>query len=401
VSTTYDPESVAPPPSSDAQSVAPSSPPSPLPSPTRPGRRLAVIGLAGGLVLGSLTGGAVGATLASSNQRTAAARTNTTTTLVAAPSTVPGSVAAIYKDVVQGVVTISAESRTPRSFSQATGSGFVVDTAGDILTNAHVVDGAGSVTVTFSDGQSVTGRVVGVDQSDDLAVVKVPASGQLHPLTLGNSDALQVGDTALAIGAPFGLSGSLTEGIISGLNRGTSAPNGRALAGMIQTDAPINPGNSGGPLLDGNGAVIGINDSIESPVEGSVGVGFAIPINLAKGLLPALEKGQAIQHPALGISGQTITGAVADQLGLGTRSGVLVVSVLPNSPAERAGLQATGSASSSDDIITAIDGHPITSIDGLTSYLNTKQVGDRVTLTINRGGRQLPIPVTLANFQNQ
>jgi len=376
-------------------------PPS-LPSPSHPGRRLAAIGLVGGLVLGSLGGGAVGASLVAHNQRATPTTPATTATLVAGPSTVPGSVAAIYKQVIPGVVTISATVGTPRSFSQATGTGFVVDTSGDILTNAHVVDGASSVTVTFTDGQSVAGHVAGVDQSDDLAVVKVSVSAdQLHPLTLGNSDTLQVGDTALAIGTPFGLSGSLTEGIVSGLNRGTSAPNGRALTGMIQTDAPINPGNSGGPLLDGNGAVVGINDSIESPVQGSVGVGFAIPINTAKRLLPALEQGQTIQHPALGISGETITPGLATQLGLSVRSGVLVASVLPGSPAEKAGLQATGSADASDDIITAIDGHAITSIEGLTSYLNTKQVGDKVTLTVNRGGRQLSISVTLGNFQPQ
>jgi len=411
MSSTFDPESVdkAPEPAGPApefvgpapEFVGPSSSPPSLPSPSHPGRRLAAIGLVGGLVLGSLGGGAVGASLVAHNQRPTASPP-ATTTLVAAPSTVPGSVAAIYKQVIPGVVTISATVGTPRSFSQATGTGFVVDTGGDILTNAHVVDGASSVTVTFNDGQSVSGRVAGVDQSDDLAIVKVSVSSdRLHPLTLGNSDTLQVGDTALAIGAPFGLSGSLTEGIVSGLNRGTSAPNGRALTGMIQTDAPINPGNSGGPLLDGNGAVVGINDSIESPVQGSVGVGFAIPINAAKRVLVALEEGQAIQHPALGISGESITPGLATQLGLSVRSGVLVTGVLPGSPAERAGLQATGSADASDDIITAIDGHAITSIEGLTSYLNTKQVGDTVTLTVNRAGRQLSIRVTLGNFQPQ
>jgi len=412
MSTTFDPESVdkAPEPAGPApeyvgpapEFVGPSSSPPSFPSPSHPGRRLAAIGLVGGLVLGSLGGGAVGASLVAHNQRATASPPATTTTLVAAPSTVPGSVAGIYKQVIPGVVTISATVGTPRSFSQATGTGFVVDTSGDILTNAHVVDGASSVTVTFSDGQSVSGRVAGVDQSDDLAIVKVSVSAdQLHPVTLGNSDTLQIGDTALAIGTPFGLSGSLTEGIVSGLNRSTSAPNGRALTGMIQTDAPINPGNSGGPLLDGNGAVIGINDSIESPVQGSVGVGFAIPINTAKGLLPALEQGQTIQHPALGISGETITPGLATQLGLSVRSGVLVTTVFPGSPAEKAGLQATGSADASDDIITAIDGHAITSIEGLTSYLNTKHVGDKVTLTVSRGGRQLSLSVTLGNFQPQ
>jgi len=243
--------------------------------------------------------------------------------------------------------------------------------------------------------------VVGVDQSADLAVVLVAASDQLHPLTKGNSDTLQVGDTALAIGSPFGLQGTFTAGIISGLNRGTTAPNGRALTGMIQTDAPINPGNSGGALLDGKGQLIGINDSIQSPVEGNVGVGFAIPINRASTLLPSLEKGVAIQHPWLGISGQTLTASTAAQLGLSETSGVLVIQVVPGGPSAKAGLQADGQASANDDVITAIDGHPITTIEELTQYLDTKKVGDHVTLSVTRNGQHISVGVTLGNFQAQ
>jgi S1-C subfamily serine protease len=259
------------------------------------------------------------------------------------------------------------------------------------------------VQVQFSSGQSVTGQVKGVDQSDDLAIVKVSASeDQLHPLPMGNSDTLQVGDTALAIGAPFGLQGSFTSGIISGLNRTTTAPNGRALTDMIQTDAPINPGNSGGALLDGRGQLIGINDSIDSPVEGNVGVGFAIPINKANSLIKPLENGQAIQHAWLGISGQTLDATTASQLGInGAQSGVLVVTVVPGGPADKAGLQASGQPDSSDDVITAIDGRNLNSIDQLTQYLNTKHVGDRVTLTVVRNGQTITVRVTLGNFQAQ
>jgi len=382
-------------------------PPAPQPAPSfphRPARSMAAAMLAAGLVIGSIGGGAVGAILTSHRTPATATGTGTVAAGVAAPAPAPGSFAALYQQTKDGVVTIttSISAGGARSFSQAEGSGIVVDTQGDILTNAHVVAGATQVRVTFSDGHTATGQVKGTDQSADLAVVKVSVSqDQLHPLATGNSDALQVGDTALAIGAPFGLSGTFTAGIISGLNRSTTAPNHRALTGMIQTDAPINPGNSGGALLDGRGQLIGINDSIQSPVEGNVGIGFAIPINRANSLLPSLEQGISIQHPALGISGQTIDAVSAGQLGISETSGVLVISVLPGGPAAKAGLRGSGQADASDDIITAIDGHTIATIDQLTQYLDTKKVGDRVTLSVTRNGQHISIGVTLGNFQAQ
>src|SRR6202022_1310115 len=188
----------------------------------------------------------------------------------------------------------------------------------------------------FKSGTPGRGTVAGVDASDDLAVVhvSVPAD-QLHPLVLANSDAIQIGDPVLAIGTPFGLSGSLTSGIISGLGRSGPAPSGRALAGLIQTDAAINPGNSGGPLLNAKGEVIGVDESIQSPVQGSVGVGLAVPINTAKRIISQLEKGQAVQHPWLGISGETLTPGLASSLGISQQSGVLVVQVIAGSPAEK------------------------------------------------------------------
>ena len=391
----------------DPQAVPKPEAPQPAPSfPHRPARSMATAMLAAGLVIGSIGGGTVGALIA--NHRTVAtpSAAGTVSAGIAAPAPSPGSYAAIYQQTKDGVVTITTQltgGRGFRSFSQAEGSGIVMDKQGDILTNAHVVDGASSVQVTFNNGQHTTGQVKGVDQSADLAVVKVSVSqDELHPLAKGNSDTLQVGDTALAIGAPFGLQGSFTSGIISGLNRTTTAPNGRALTGMIQTDAPINPGNSGGALLDGSGQLIGINDSIDSPVEGNVGVGFAIPINRANNLLSPLENGQSIQHPWLGISGQTLTAATANQLGITSeQSGVLVVDVVANAPAARAGLQGSGQADASDDIITAIDGHQITTIEQLQQYLDTKKVGDRVTLSVTRQGQHISVPVTLGNFQAQ
>ncbi|TMC43543.1 MAG: PDZ domain-containing protein [Chloroflexi bacterium] len=391
------PQPAAPTPDPAARQPAPS-------FPHRPARSMAAAMLAAGLVIGSIGGGAVGA-IVTSQRTTASTTANGTGTVasgVAAPAPSPGSFAAIYQQTKDGVVTIttSVSAGGARSFSQAEGSGIVVDTQGDILTNAHVVAGAAQVRVTFSDGRTVTGQVKGADQSADLAVVKVSVSAdQLHPIATGNSDALQVGDTALAIGAPFGLSGTFTAGIISGLNRSTTAPNQRALTGMIQTDAPINPGNSGGALLDGRGQLIGVNDSIQSPVEGNVGIGFAIPINRAKSLLPSLEQGISIQHPALGITGQTLSALSAGQLGTSETSGVLVISTLPGGPAAKAGLRGSGQADASDDIITAIDGHAITTIDELTQYLDTKKVGDHVTLSVTRNGQHISVGVTLGNFQ--
>ena len=396
IETPIAPEPVAP--------VQPVQAPQPVPPfPHRPARSMAAAMLAAGLVAGSIGGGAVGALLAS-NRHTASTTTSpgTVAASVAAPAPSPGSFAAIYQQVKDGVVTIttSVSGNGARSFSQAEGSGIVVDKQGDILTNAHVVGSASQVQVTFSDGHNATAQVKGVDQSADLAVVQVPASDQLHPVTTGNSDALQVGDTALAIGSPFGLQGTFTAGIISGLNRSSTAPNGRALTGMIQTDAPINPGNSGGALLDSKGQLIGINDSIQSPVEGNVGVGFAIPINRAVSLLPSLEKGIAIQHPALGITAQTLTATSASQLGItGVTSGVLVIDAAAGGPAAAAGLHGTGQADASDDIITAIDGHAIATVDQLTQYLDTKKVGDRVTLSVIRNGQRISVGVTLGAFQ--
>src|SRR6202165_108822 len=393
---------IAPEPAAPVPPVQPSQPVPPFPH--RPARSMAAAMLAAGLVAGSIGGGAVGALLAS-NRHTASTTTSpgTVAASVAAPAPSPGSFAAIYQQVKDGVVTIttSVSGNGARSFAQAEGSGIVVDKQGDILTNAHVVGSASQVQVTFSDGHNATAQVKGVDQSADLAVVQVPASDQLHPVTTGNSDALQVGDTALAIGSPFGLQGTFTAGIISGLNRSSTAPNGRALTGMIQTDAPINPGNSGGALLDAKGQLIGINDSIQSPVEGNVGIGFAIPIQRATSLLPSLEKGVAIQHPWLGISGQTLTASSAAQLGLSETSGVLVIQVVPGGPSAQAGLQADGQASANDDVITAIDGHSIKTIEELTQYLDTKKVGDRVTLSVTRNGQHISVGVTLGNFQAQ
>jgi S1-C subfamily serine protease len=201
----------------------------------------------------------------------------------------PLTAAAIYQKAAPGVVTITTELARRGRVGEGTGSGIVLDTAGNILTNEHVIAGASQITVTFSDGKTAAATVAGSSTSADLAVVHVSvAASSLHPLALGDSNAVRVGDAAYAIGAPFGFAESMTAGVISGLNRSNPST---GLTGLIQTDAPINPGNSGGALLNSLGQVVGINDSIESPVAGNVGVGFAIPINAAKKLLTTLEGG--------------------------------------------------------------------------------------------------------------
>jgi S1-C subfamily serine protease len=246
------------------------------------------------VVIGAVAGGALGAEVVLSrtpaSTPVAATHSSSSSSSSAAQTQTPTSAAAIYQQAAPGVVTITTEvaGRFGRT-GQGTGSGIVLNTNGDILTNAHVIAGANQIQVTFNDGRTLAATVVSSNSNADLAVVRVSAAASsLHPLTLGNSDTVQVGDQVYAIGAPFGLSESMTAGIVSGLNRNNAAS---GLSGLIQTDARINPGNSGGPLFNTQGQVVGINDSIESPIAGNVGVGFAIPINVIKAMLASLEGG--------------------------------------------------------------------------------------------------------------
>jgi len=256
---------------------APPAPPAP-PSPGSRGRRRGPVALAAALVVvGGVAGGALGAEVILGRTPAPVAATSPASSASAAPAQTPISAAALYKQAVAGIVTITTEVARRGQVGEGTGSGIVIDQNGDILTNAHVVSGASQIQVTFNDGRSA------------MAVLRVSvAAASLHPLPLGNSDTVRVGDAVYAIGAPFGLAGSMTAGIVSGLNR-TDQSSGRT--GLIQTDAPINPGNSGGALLNTQGQVVGVNDSIESPVAGNVGVGFAIPVNVVKQLLASLEGG--------------------------------------------------------------------------------------------------------------
>src|SRR5438067_1328923 len=265
------------------------------------------------------------------------------------------SVNEIYRRNVRGVVqvTVSEQSQSsPYPFggsspqSQAQGSGFVYDSKGDIVTNEHVVDGASSIRVTFSDGKSYNATVVGRDTSTDLAVIHVDApSSELHPLTLASSSGVQVGDGVVAIGSPFGLEGTVTSGIVSALHRQIDAPDNFPIANAIQTDAAINHGNSGGVLLNLNGDVIGVTAQIESDSGGNDGVGFAIPSDSVRQVVDGLIANGKVSHAYLGVSIQTGNG------------GVSVGSVRSGTPASSAGLR-------SGDVITALDGTPVTTANG-------------------------------------
>jgi S1-C subfamily serine protease len=309
------------------------------------------------------------------------------------------SVRDIYRREGRGVVFIeaagvSSDGESPFGIPQegtATGSGFVVDDEGNIVTNAHVVEGATSVTVSFGEeAEPVDAEVSGVDTSTDLAVLKVnpdDVEGGLTPLPLGNSNDADVGEPTIAIGNPFGYSRTVTTGIVSGLQRRIIAPNGFTIPNVIQTDASINPGNSGGPLLDANGRVIGINSQIATGGgEGSVGIGFAVPVNTAKELLPDLKAGEEIQRAYLGVQMNDVTDQLAEELDLPVDYGALVVEATEGGPADRAGLRGgdpqTGRGG---DIIVAIDGRRMNDTDDVAAAVAAQRPGEEVEIEYFRG----------------
>jgi S1-C subfamily serine protease len=324
----------------------------------------------------------------------------------------------IYKRDAPGVVNVKSQivQRTQSPFGipqdqqgEATGSGFVVDAQGYILTNAHVIAGASQVTVSFEDKKTENARVVGKDTSTDLALLKVDASGlNLKPLQLGDSSNVQVGDPTIAIGNPFALDHTLTTGVVSALQRQISAPNGFTISNVIQTDAAINPGNSGGPLLDAVGRVIGINSQIATGDGsaggggGNVGIGFAVPINTAKKVLPQLKQNGRVQRAYLGITGVTIDKSL-DRLNLASQSGVLVQSVSPGSPADKAGIRGGSAQTTLDgsdvqlggDVITKIDGKSVGSMDDVISAIADKKPGDSVRIQYLRNKTSKSATVTL------
>ncbi len=320
----------------------------------------------------------------------------------------------LYKKANPGVVAIRV--LTPQG--GALGSGFVIDDQGHIITNYHVVEGETDLEVAFSSGFKVRGKVIGTDLDSDLAVIAVDApADEIHPLQLGDSDQLQVGQTVVAIGNPFGLQGTMTVGIVSGLGRTvqslhTTADGGTFTAGnIIQTDASINPGNSGGPLLNLNDEVVGVNQSIRTDSFTTTGeptnsgVGFAISINILKRVAPSLISNGKYDYPYLGVnsSGTDITLQQQQELGLTQSTGVYVTGVTPGGPSDRAGvIGADTNNRTSDglpkggDLIIAVDNHPVYNFNDLISYLvENKSPGDKVTLTVLRDGKQMTIDVTL------
>ncbi|MBC8160505.1 MAG: trypsin-like peptidase domain-containing protein [Roseiflexaceae bacterium] len=288
------------------------------------------------------------------------------------------------------------------------GSGFLIDQQGHIVTNNHVVEGADSFTVTFADGSIVPAALVGSDEGSDLAVLRVEALPlATAPLRLSQQAAVEVGQTAIAIGNPFGLQNTLTVGVVSGIGRdirGPSSPNGGSFAipNIIQTDAAINPGNSGGPLLNIYGEVIGVNTAISTDSGTFEGVGYAVPASSVARVVPELIRVGVYQHVWLGVSMEQITPQLREQLGLSTAQGLLVLNVVPDGPAADAGIRAddlgTNPATAtrfSGDIITSIDDQAMVGPNDLRSYLDTKQVGDTVTLTLLRDGAQVTLPLVL------
>ncbi|MDQ0189965.1 trypsin-like peptidase domain-containing protein [Alicyclobacillus cycloheptanicus] len=307
----------------------------------------------------------------------------------------------IYKEARPSIFTITVVSDANNSKdgpSEDIGTGFLINNSGDIATNNHVVNGQKTVTVTSENG-TFKGTVVGTDPLDDLAIVHITPPPGLKPLTLGTAKNLQPGQMVIAIGNPFQLTASVTAGIVSGLNRSMPSQDGREMNGLIQTDAALNPGNSGGPLLNQQGQVVGINTAIESPVEGSVGIGFAIPIDELEQLLPQLLKGQTISHPWLGIEGTDIDPAVQAEFHLPVSQGVLVMSTTKDGPAAKAGIHGdsggTNQPVGDGDIITAINGTPVTSVSQLTSEISKYAIGTVVHLSILRHGQKMTVNVTL------
>jgi S1-C subfamily serine protease len=321
----------------------------------------------------------------------------------------------IYKRDAPGVVFIRAQvveqGQSPFDFGEprqgeATGSGFVVDRDGVVLTNAHVISGATKVSVQFADKRVVDAKVLGRDESTDLAVLKVDPDGlKLSPLELGSSKDVQVGDPTIAIGNPFGLERTLTTGVVSATKRTIQAPDGLQIDGVIQTDAAINPGNSGGPLLDAAGRVIGINSQIETGGGGggNVGIGFAVPIDTAKRILPELKRDGRVERGFLGVDSITVDKRLAD-LNLPADQGALVQTVTPGSPAAEAGIRGGTIVAQLDgeqvrlggDIIVAVDGERIRTSEALARAITGRGGGDKAKIELLRDGRKRTIEVTLA-----
>ena len=316
----------------------------------------------------------------------------------------------IFEKSETGVVRVNVQRNESADTANGVGSGFVFDKMGHIITNAHVVNGANKVVITFLDGRSYNAEIIGVDEFTDIATVKVNADLELlHPLSLGDSSNLKVGEQIAAIGNPFGLSGSMTSGIVSQLGRLLPSDNGFSIPDVIQTDAAINPGNSGGPLLNMRGEIVGINTAIQSTTGEFTGVGFAIPSQTIAKIVPVLiEKGE-YKHPWIGISGRDIDPDLAKILELKDAVGFMVVTVVKDSPASKAGLIGSDKTIEVDgtnyavggDIILAVDGKEVRKIDDILIHLQrAKSIGDEMVLEILRDGRTTNVTIILEERPN-
>ena len=355
----------------EAERPAPApAPPPPAAAPSRPraGRRFAA-GAAGGAVSAALlTAGLFGLGVLDRDGPAAASQLTAPTVAGAQQA---GDIAAIYRAASPGVVSVRTGG--------GSGTGFVVDRDGTIVTNAHVVGDADNVQVRFADEETADARVVGVDRSSDLAVLKADTSetGPLHALELADSGGVRTGQLAVAIGSPFGLEQTATAGIVSGIGRHIQAPDGFQIDSVIQTDAPINPGNSGGPLLDARGRVIGVNSQIQTGgSQGNVGIGFAVPSNTVADVVPRLERGETIQRPFLGVS--TAPGP----------GGAVVQEVTAGGPAADGGLR-------DGDVIVAVAGRDVSAPDDVAAAIQDRRPGEQVEIEVERGGGRETVEVRL------
>ena len=316
----------------------------------------------------------------------------------------------IFKNSEAGVVRVNVQRSEEDAIPAGVGSGFVFDKKGHIITNAHVVEDVTKVVVTFLDGRSYNAEIIGIDTFTDIAVIKVNADlSLLHPLSLGDSSNLQVGEPIAAIGNPFGLSGSMTSGIVSQLGRLLPSGAGYSIPDVIQTDAAINPGNSGGPLLNMRGEIVGINTAIQSATGEFTGVGFAVPSQSLAKIVPKLIQNGEYEHPWIGISGRDIDPDLAKVLDLNDAVGFLVVTVVPDSPASKAGLHGSENIEEIDgvqytiggDIILSVDGVEVRKISDILIHLQrAKSVGDDLVLEILRDGRTSNFTIVLGERPN-
>ncbi|MCE9652145.1 MAG: trypsin-like peptidase domain-containing protein [Nitrosarchaeum sp.] len=320
------------------------------------------------------------------------------------------SLVEIFEKSEPGVVRVNVQRTDQSNGTSGIGSGFVFDKKGHIITNAHVVKNAKKLVVTFLDGRSYNAELIGYDEFTDMGVIKVNADlSLLHPLSLGDSSNLKVGESIAAIGNPFGLSGSMTSGIVSQLGRLLPSGSGYSIPDVIQTDAAINPGNSGGPLLNMRGEIVGINTAIQSTTGEFTGVGFAVPSQTIAKIIPKLIEDGTYHHPWIGITGRDIEPDLAKVLKLNDTVGFLIVSVIKDSPAEKAGLHGSNQTVEIDgmkyqiggDIILSVDGKQVRKIDDILIHLQrAKSVGDEMVLEILRDGRTTNVTVNLEERPN-